>query len=328
MPRASDKCQQSRKGRQICRAPGASSPLICLASTGGRGKSAVCRGPRTAATTPGRALIPAGVNARFPARAPGHEKHGPPCMGPPIPFTPGDRGASRARLPHDMLSWRRGTGRGGPVRNRGRLSTLTTAHTRIDQPENLGLMVGMTAVMSRDLPIQSCCFVTQQRCTAGLDNHSTMVQTWSASPAATAGLRSTRRPSASLTASVRTGQAEPPRSEVDRYVETLRGYARKFGAFERESELFGGRGGFFEPSAARPTTPSPGAGRGPESPRAKMLARIKELEAVEGPDAKESKADAASLRRMLEAVEPLEREASRPSGSNAPGNTVQAAVGR
>jgi hypothetical protein len=48
--------------------------------------------------------------------------------------------------------------------------------------------------------------VTQERCRAGRDNHSDMDQTWSVNPAAIAGLRFTPRPSASLMASVRTGQ--------------------------------------------------------------------------------------------------------------------------
>lgn len=41
-------------------------------------------------------------------------------------------------------------------------------------------------------------------------------------------------------------EAEPPRSEVEKYLETLRNFAQKFRAFERESELFGGRGPFFQ----------------------------------------------------------------------------------
>ncbi len=48
--------------------------------------------------------------------------------------------------------------------------------------------------------------VTQQCRTDGSDNHSDIDHTWSANPAAIAGLRSTRRPSSSLQASVRTGQ--------------------------------------------------------------------------------------------------------------------------
>lgn len=39
---------------------------------------------------------------------------------------------------------------------------------------------------------------------------------------------------------------EPPRAEVERYMETLRGYAEKFGEFERESAAFGGRDAFFQ----------------------------------------------------------------------------------
>src|SRR4051794_9959234 len=48
--------------------------------------------------------------------------------------------------------------------------------------------------------------VTQERCTAGRDNHSDIDHTWSVNPAAIAGLRFTRRPSSSSEASVRTGQ--------------------------------------------------------------------------------------------------------------------------
>ena len=48
--------------------------------------------------------------------------------------------------------------------------------------------------------------VTQERCTAGRDNHSDMAKTWSVSPAAMAGLRFTQRPSSSREVSVRTGQ--------------------------------------------------------------------------------------------------------------------------